>query len=82
MFRPKLKIKSTVGAGDTMVAGIVYQLNKGQTISEAVKFGVACGSATSINSGMQLGTLSGAKKLLSRVKVKNTRLCRKTVNDN
>lgn len=67
---PKLKIKSTVGAGDTMVAGIVYQLNKGQTISEAVKFGVACGSATTINSGMQLGTLSGAKKLLNRVKVK------------
>ncbi len=67
---PKLKIKSTVGAGDTMVAGIVYQLNKGQTISEAVKFGVACGSATTINSGMQLGTLSGAKKLLGRVKVK------------
>lgn len=67
---PKLKIKSTVGAGDTMVAGIVYQLNKGQSISEAVKFGVACGSATTINSGMQLGTLSGAKKLLSRVTVK------------
>ncbi len=67
---PKLKIKSTVGAGDTMVAGIVYQLNKGKTISEAVKFGVACGSATTINSGMQLGTLSGAKKLLNRVTVK------------
>jgi 6-phosphofructokinase 2 len=67
---PKLKIKSTVGAGDTMVAGIVYQLNKGKEISEAVKFGVACGSATTINSGMQLGTLAGAKKLLGRVKVK------------
>lgn len=67
---PKLKIKSTVGAGDTMVAGIVYQLNQGKSISEAVKFGVACGSATTINSGMQLGTLSGAKKLLNRVTVK------------
>ena len=67
---PKLKIKSTVGAGDTMVAGIVYQLSKGQPISEAVKFGVACGSETNINSGMQLGTLRGDKKLLSRVKVK------------
>jgi len=66
---PKLKIKSTVGAGDTMVAGIVYQLHKGQTVSEAVKFGVACGSATTINSGMQLGTLSGAKKLLGCIKI-------------
>ncbi len=66
---PKLKIKSTVGAGDTMVAGIVYQLNKGHAISEAVKFGVACGSATTINSGMQLGTMGGAKKLLDRIKI-------------
>ncbi|MBK7816653.1 MAG: 1-phosphofructokinase family hexose kinase [Sphingobacteriaceae bacterium] len=78
---PKLKIKSTVGAGDTMVAGIVYQLNKGQTISEAVKFGVACGSATSINSGMQLGTLSGAKNYWVALS-KKTRLCRKKTDDN
>lgn len=68
---PRLKIKSTVGAGDSMVAGIVYELNNGKTILEAVKFGVACGSATSINSGMQLCTLSGAKKLVSKIKTKN-----------
>jgi len=67
---PKLKIKSTVGAGDSMVAGIVFELNKGKTILEAVKFGVACGSATSINSGMQLCSLSGAKKMVSQIKVK------------
>jgi len=67
---PKLKVKSTVGAGDSMVAGIVYLLDKGKVIEEAVKFGIACGSATSINSGMQLCTLAGAKKLLSSVKVK------------
>jgi len=67
---PKLKIKSTVGAGDSMVAGIVFELNKGKTITEAVKFGVGCGSATSINSGMQLCSLAGAKKMSSKIKVK------------
>lgn len=67
---PKLQVKSTVGAGDTMVAGIVYQLNKGATISDAVKFGIACGSATTINSGMQLATLVQAKGMLKKVRVK------------
>lgn len=67
---PKLKVKSTVGAGDSMVAGIVYKLNKGNSIEEAVKFGIACGSATTINSGMQLCTLKGAKALINKVKIK------------
>jgi 6-phosphofructokinase 2 len=66
---PKLKVKSTVGAGDSMVAGIVYMLHKKHSIEEAVKFGIACGSATTINSGMQLCTLSGAKSLLNKVKI-------------
>ncbi len=67
---PKLDIKSTVGAGDTMVAGIVYQMNHGATITEAVKFGIACGSATTINSGMQLASLDQAKAMLKKIKVK------------
>jgi 6-phosphofructokinase 2 len=66
---PKLKVKSTVGAGDSMVAGIVYMLHKKHSIEEAVKFGIACGSATTINSGMQLCTLSGAKSLLNKLKI-------------
>lgn len=67
---PKLKVKSTVGAGDTMVAGIVYKLNNGIAINEAVKFGIACGSATTVNSGMQLASLDQSKAMLKKVKVK------------
>jgi 6-phosphofructokinase 2 len=67
---PKLDIKSTVGAGDTMVAGIVYQMHHGKTIVDAVRFGIACGSATTINSGMQLATLDQANVMLKKIKVK------------
>jgi 6-phosphofructokinase 2 len=67
---PKLDIKSTVGAGDTMVAGIVYQLRAGHTINDAVKFGIASGSATTINSGMQLASLEDANRMLKKIKVK------------
>jgi 6-phosphofructokinase 2 len=67
---PKVVVKSTVGAGDSMIAGIVYQLKNGHTIEEAVKFGIACGTATTNNSGMQLCTLKGAERILKRVEIR------------
>jgi 6-phosphofructokinase 2 len=51
---PDVKRKSTVGAGDSMVAGIVYYLSIGKGIIEAAKFGVACGTAATMNSGTEL----------------------------
>lgn len=51
---PDVKRKSTVGAGDSMVAGIVYYLSMGKSIIEATKFGVACGTAATMNSGTEL----------------------------
>jgi 6-phosphofructokinase 2 len=51
---PEVKRKSTVGAGDSMVAGIVYYLSMGKDIVDAVKFGVACGTAATMNSGTEL----------------------------
>lgn len=66
---PKVKVRSTVGAGDSMVAGIVFQLEKGKSMEEAVKFGIACGTATTANKGMQLCSLQDAVKLTSKVKV-------------
>ncbi|MFL5742768.1 MAG: 1-phosphofructokinase family hexose kinase [Flavisolibacter sp.] len=51
---PAVKKISTVGAGDSMVAGIVWMLEKGKRLEEAVQFGVACGTAATINSGTQL----------------------------
>jgi 6-phosphofructokinase 2 len=67
---PDLEIKSTVGAGDSMVAAIVYAMENGKSVVEAVRFGIAAGAATTINSGMRLCSLSGARKLFSKVKVK------------
>lgn len=46
--------KSTIGAGDSMVAGMVYSLAKGKSLSEMAKYGVACGTAATITTGTQL----------------------------
>jgi 6-phosphofructokinase 2 len=51
---PSVHKKSTVGAGDSMVAGIVFALKTGKTFSQAIKFGVACGTSATMNSGTEL----------------------------
>jgi len=51
---PPVKRKSTVGAGDSMVAGIVLSLAGNKSLKEAVQYGVACGTAAIMNSGTEL----------------------------
>jgi 6-phosphofructokinase 2 len=66
---PQVERKSTVGAGDSMVAGIVYFLQKNQPIKEAVQYGVACGTAATMNAGTELCRLKDVKELYSRVRL-------------
>lgn len=51
---PTVKIRSKVGAGDSMVAGIVFALSTGRTIPDAVRFGVAAGAAAVMREGSEL----------------------------
>jgi 6-phosphofructokinase 2 len=51
---PIVKKQSTVGAGDSMVAGITWMISQGKSWKEAVRFGVACGTASTMNAGTQL----------------------------
>lgn len=60
---PTVKKRSTVGAGDSMVAGLVYALSNGQSVREAVRLGVACGTAATMNSGTELFKKDDAERL-------------------
>ena len=51
---PPVKKKSTVGAGDSMVAGMVLALSRGMSVEEAAVYGVACGTAATLNPGTEL----------------------------
>lgn len=48
---PKVNVKNTVGAGDSLIGGFAYALHSGKPILEAVKFGVTCGTATVTKEG-------------------------------
>lgn len=65
---PPVEKKSTVGAGDSMVAGITYFLQKNRSLPEAIRFGVACGSAATMNDGTQLFNKADAEKLFELIK--------------
>ncbi len=62
---PKVKKKSTVGAGDSMVAGITYMLQQNKSLKEVITFAVACGSAATMNEGTQLFNYADVMQLFS-----------------
>ncbi len=61
---PMVKKQSTVGAGDSMVAGMVWALSAGKTLQEMAQWGVACGSAATMNRGTKLFDPADAQKLV------------------
>lgn len=60
---PSVKKLSTVGAGDSMVAGMVSVLAKDGSIQEMARMGVACGSAATMNPGTGLFKKEDALRL-------------------
>lgn len=49
-----MKSQSTVGAGDSMVGAMTLKLAENASLEEMVRFGVAAGSAATLNQGTRL----------------------------
>ena len=67
---PGVEQRSTVGAGDSMVSGMVWGLLNKKSLKEMTCWGVACGSAATMNSGTQLFKKQDAEKLFSWISEK------------
>jgi 6-phosphofructokinase 2 len=63
ILAPAVPVASSVGAGDTLVAGIAVSLVRGHPLRDAVRFGVAAAAATCMNAGTQLCRLEDAERL-------------------
>ena len=67
---PNVVKRSTVGAGDSMVGGMVWALSQNKTLKEVIRWGVACGSAATMNEGTQLFKKDDAQRLFDWLKDK------------
>ena len=64
---PKVEKKSTVGAGDSMVGGMVWALSQNKTLKEVIQIGVCCGTAATMNEGTQLFKTEDVMRLLKDI---------------
>lgn len=67
---PKVVRKSTVGSGDSMVAGLAVALARGVDIVEGLRLGTAAGAATAMTPGTALGSREEVAQLLPRVTIR------------
>ncbi len=59
--------KSAVGAGDSMLAGILVGLTRGLSLREAARFGIAAGTAALLAAGTQLCRLEDVERFYRQV---------------
>jgi 6-phosphofructokinase 2 len=60
---PTVKQNSTVGAGDSMVAGIILSLSRGNSLHDSVKWGIAAGTAATMTPGTELCRLKDVENI-------------------
>jgi len=71
LFAPALRVetKSTVGAGDAMIGGMLLGYEVEKDMAKAFRYGIAAGAASVMTEGTQLIVLSDFEKLLDQVRI-------------
>jgi len=64
---PTIQEQNPIGAGDSLVGGLVWALARGLALKEATGWGVASGAATASLSGTTVGGKSLIQSLFSQV---------------
>jgi 1-phosphofructokinase family hexose kinase len=66
---PQVEALSPIGAGDAMAAALVWALDRGESFGEALRWGVAAGTASSKLPGINLATLEQTKEIYPRTQL-------------
>lgn len=67
-FAPAVPLRSKVGAGDSLVGGLVLGLSQGLSLSQSARLGVAAGAAAVMTEGTELCRREDTERLVSRVR--------------
>ena len=68
---PSVTPVSTIGAGDSTIAGFIYSKVKGYSLEDTIRFSLACGSAACLEEGTNPPRKEGIEKIFERIKVNN-----------
>jgi 6-phosphofructokinase 2 len=68
---PKVNVKSSIGAGDALVGGLVYGLSEGLSLRDALALGVACGTASTLNVAGVYCSREDVESIRKEVLIKN-----------
>jgi len=63
----KVEVRSTVGAGDSMVAAIALAIDKGYSLEDTIKLAVAASAASVMKEGTQSGSIDDINRLIDKV---------------
>lgn len=66
---PRVDVQNHVGLGDSLLAGFVYQLNRGASPGECLRWAVAAGSAAAAAPPVLLADREGIERLLAQVTI-------------
>ena len=66
---PLLDIRSAVGSGDCLLAGIAYGVTHGFSLREAARYGVAAGSANALTVGAGMFSMDDFRRILEEVEI-------------
>ncbi|MCX8110427.1 MAG: 1-phosphofructokinase family hexose kinase [Syntrophorhabdaceae bacterium] len=67
---PPVKVRNSMGAGDSLVAGMVFMLSRHESIEETISLGVACGTASTLNHAYSLVTKKDVEEIKKFVTIK------------
>src|ERR1035438_2530190 len=67
---PRVDSLCPIGAGDALAAAFVWSRDKGKSFAEALRWGVAAGTATAALPGMKFPTLQQTRAIFKQVEVR------------
>lgn len=70
---PDVEAVSTIGSGDSLIGGFLSGLTSGATVEDALKLGVAAGTATALSDGAEIGKAEDVYRLLPNVRCERVR---------
>jgi 1-phosphofructokinase family hexose kinase len=69
---PTIQERNPIGAGDSMVGGLVWALSQDLPLPDALRWGMACGAATASRAGTAVGDLPHVQTLVNQVQLRET----------